>query len=280
MTASTTPVPPSVLCFATGDATGGADLQSDVLTLASMGCHPLSVVCAIAVRDTRGVDELVPLDADLVAAQARAVLEDIPVRAFKLGMAGSVENLAAIAEILSDYPDVPLVFEPVLSHLDGDASAAEDFLAALGELILPQTALLVAGRHEIWRLSGFGGDDDEDAGTDSEGISRLLAVGADHILVTGAGEPGLQYVNVLYGPRGIVRTDTWERLGGHYLGARATLSAAIAAELAHGMDLREAVREAQEFTWQALSGAYRPGMGLALPDRLFWARDGGEGDDD
>ncbi|HRP74802.1 MAG TPA: hydroxymethylpyrimidine/phosphomethylpyrimidine kinase [Rhodocyclaceae bacterium] len=280
MSAPITPVPPSVLCFATADATGGADLQSDVLTLASMGCHPLSVVCAIAVRDTRGVDDLVPLDVDLVAAQARAVLEDIPVRAFKLGMAGNVENLAAIAEILSDYPDVPLVLDPALPHLDGDDAMAEDYLAALAELILPQATLLVAGRHEIWRLAGSAGDeDDDDTGSDGEGVSMLLGLGVDHVLVTGTGEPGLQYVNVLYGPGGVVRTDSWERLGGHYLGARATLSAAVAAELAHGMDLREAVREAQEFTWQTLNGAYRPGMGLALPDRLFWARDGGESDD-
>ena len=101
--------PPVVLCFAAGDATGGGGLQSDILTLGSMGCHPLGVMTAVSVRDTRAIEELVALDADAFMLQARVVLEDIPVQAFKLGMCGSVENVAAVAEILSDYPDVPLV---------------------------------------------------------------------------------------------------------------------------------------------------------------------------
>jgi hydroxymethylpyrimidine/phosphomethylpyrimidine kinase len=275
MPAAAPAVPPSVLCFATADATAGGGVQSDVLTLASMGCHPLAVVCAVAVRDTRGLDEIAPLDADTIVAQARAVLEDIPVRAFKLGMAGSAENVAAIAEVLSDYPEVPLVVEPALFHLHGDDEAAEDFMSALVELILPQATVLVASGRDVARLAAYG-DDDEGLSED-DGIANLLGLGASYVLVTGVGEPGPQVVNLLYGAHGLVRSDAWERLAGHYLGARATLSTAIAATLAHGMDVPEAVREAQEFTWQALTGAYRPGMGLALPDRLFWAR---EGDDD
>jgi hydroxymethylpyrimidine/phosphomethylpyrimidine kinase len=262
-----------VLCFASGDATGGGGLQSDVLTLASMGCHPLAVVAAVAVRDTRGVEELVALDADAVAAQARAVLEDIPVRAFKLGMVGSVENVAAIAEILSDYADLPLVLEPALSYMDGDEAVAEEVLAALAELILPQTTVLVASRHEVTRLAAasLDTDDDEDLSLD-DAVAHLFERGVDYVLLTGAGEPGAQVVNILMSAEGVVRTDAWERLSGRYLGAGATLAAALVAALSHGMEVPEAVREAQEFTWQALSSAYQPGMGFALPDRFFWAR--------
>jgi hydroxymethylpyrimidine/phosphomethylpyrimidine kinase len=266
--------PPSVLCFATSDATGGGGLQSDVLTLASMGCHPLSVVTSIAIRDTRGVEELLALDADAVAAQARAVLEDIPVHAFKLGVIGSVENAAAIAEILSDYPDVPLVLEPALSYADGDDALADDLLGALAELILPQVTVLVASRHEVLRLAGvdFDDADGDDELSVEEGVARLCARGTGYVLLTGGAEPGPQVVNVLFGPDGVIRTDAWERLPGRYLGAGATLAGAVAAALAHGMEVPEAVREAQEFTWQALAGAFQPGMGLALPDRFFWAR--------
>ena len=273
-------VPPSVLCFATSDATGGGGLQSDVLTLASMGCHPLTAVAAVAVRDTRGVDELLALDADAVAAQARAVLEDIPVQAFKLGMVGSVENVAAIAEILSDYAHLPLVLEPALSYIDGDDATADEVLAALAELIVPQATVIVASRHEVMRLAAAGMemDDDEDVSLD-DAVAHLLALGAGHVLLTGAGEPGAQVINILMGAEGVVRTDAWERLPGRYLGAGATLAGALVAALAHGMEVPEAVREAQEFTWQALSGAYRPGMGLALPDRFFWARAGETPDD-
>ncbi len=80
-------------------------------------------------------------------------------------------------------------------------------------------------------------------------------------------------MNTLYGKTGIVRTDTWARLPGSYHGSGCTLASAIAAMLANGLDLPEAVREAQEYTWQALKRAYRPGMGQFLPDRLFWARE-------
>lgn len=273
------PIPPSVLCFATTDPTGGGGLQADVLTIASMGCHPLAVVCAVAVRDTRGVEDVVALDPDTVADQARAVLEDVPVRAFKLGMGGSVENLAAIAEVLSDYPEVPLIVEASVFQRGQDDSEAEAYVEALLELAVPQATVLVAGRHDIARLDDCRGVDDRSGGTGDEQVSRLLGLGVDYVLVTGAAEPGAKVVNVLFGAQGRVRTDTWERLPGRFLGARATLSSALAAALAHGMDVREAVREAQEFTCQALTGAYRPGMGLAVPDRLFWARDEGGADD-
>lgn len=279
MSLSSREVPPSVLCFAAGDATGGGGLQSDVLTLASMGCHPLAVVAAVAVRDTRGVEELLALEADAVVAQARAVLEDIPVRAFKLGMVGSVENVAAIAEILSDYAELPLVLEPALSYLHGEQ--ADDVLAALAELIVPHATVVVASRHEVLRLAGatLGDADDDDEFALDEGLAHLFELGAGHVLLTGASEPGAQVVNLLMGPDGVVRSDAWARVPGRFLGAGATLSGALAAALAHGMEVPEAVREAQEFTWQAVSNAYQPGMGFALPDRFFWARAEVETDD-
>ncbi len=273
-------LPPVVLCLAAGDATGGGGLLSDVLALASMGCHPLAVQTSVVVRDTRGVEDVVPLDAEMIAAQARAVLEDIPVDAFKLGFCGSVENIAVIAEILSDYPDVPLVLEPALYVGESD-TVDEDVGDALIELILPQTSLLVAGRHEVLRLIGVDIESedgsDEDAGGDppssiEEAVSGLLSLGTEYVLLTGGGERGPQVVNVLLDESGVVRTDAWERLPGRFLGAGATLAAAAAAALAHGMDMAEAVREAQEFAQQTLRHAYRPGMGLALPDRFFWAR--------
>src|SRR5476649_1404170 len=94
-------LPPIVLTFAASDPTGGAGLQADILTLASMGCHPLSVVTALTVQDTRGVDDVLAIDSDWVVDQARKLLEDMPIAAFKLGVLGSIENITAIAEIIS-----------------------------------------------------------------------------------------------------------------------------------------------------------------------------------
>lgn len=268
-------LPPAVLCLSASDATAGGGLPSDILTLASMGCHPLPVQTASVVRDTRGIEECEPLDTDILVAQLRTVLEDIPVHAFKLGYGGSVDNLVAIAEVLSDYPGVPLVVEPALYTGVG---VDEDMAAVLTELILSQTTLLVASRHEVLRLAGL--DDDEAPPLSAEeAVARLLEIGVEYVLLTGGGDHGPQVINVLVDASGVVRTDAWERLPGRFVGAGATIAAAAAAALAHGMALPEAVREAQEFAQQALRHAYLPGMGRAVPDRFFWARGKGAVDD-
>ena len=265
-------IPPIVLTFGATDPSGGAGLQADILTIASMGCHPLSVVTAITVQDTGGVDDILPIDAEWVSDQARAVLEDMPVAAFKIGLLGSVENIAAIAEVISDYPDIPLVFDPVLASGRGDELADEDMLDALRELLLPQTTILTPNSIEARRLIQDE-DNDEDNPDLAECAKRIVQLGCEYVLVTGTHEHTPKVINTLYGENGVVRSDSWARLSGIYHGSGCTLASAIAALLANGLSMNEAVKEAQEFTWQALKYAFRPGMGQHIPDRLFWARD-------
>jgi hydroxymethylpyrimidine/phosphomethylpyrimidine kinase len=262
--------PPIVLAFAASDPSGGAGIQADVLTLASMGCHPLSVLTAITVQDTLGVEGLQSLDAEWVADQARCLLEDMPVDAFKIGVLGSVENISAIAEILADYPDVPLVVDPVLASGRGDELASDEMLHALRELLLPRTTVLTPNSTEARRLADV--EDDEEPSL-AVCAQRLIEAGCEHVLITGTHEPTEQVINTLYGKAGVVRSDSWQRLPGSYHGSGCTLASAIAAMLANGLELPEAVREAQDYTWHALARGYRPGMGQFLPDRLFWARD-------
>ena len=265
-------IPPIVMCFGATDPSGGAGLQADILTVASMGCHPLSVVTAITVQDTGGVDDMQPIDSEWVADQARAVLEDMPVAAFKIGLLGSVENIAAIAEVISDYPDIPLVFDPVLASGRGDELVSEDMLDALRELLLPQTTILTPNSIEARRLIQDE-DNDEDNPDLTECAKRIMQLGCEYVLVTGTHEHTPKVINTLYGERGLVRSDSWTRLPGIYHGSGCTLASAIAALLANGLTMEEAVKEAQEYTWQALQFGFRPGMGQHIPDRLFWARD-------
>jgi hydroxymethylpyrimidine/phosphomethylpyrimidine kinase len=265
--------PPIVLTFAASDPSGGAGIQADILTIASMGCHPLSVLTAITVQDTLGVEGVQALDAEWVADQARCLLEDMPVDAFKIGMLGSVENIAAIAEVLSDYPDVPVILDPVLASGRGDELASDQMTRAMRELLLPLTTILTPNSIEARRLAET---DDDDAPTLAVCAERLIAAGVEYVLVTGTHEPTPQVVNTLYAKSGIVRTDTWPRLPGTYHGSGCTLASAIAAMLGNGLEIPEAVREAQDYTWHALQKAYRPGMGQFLPDRLFWAREEAE----
>jgi hydroxymethylpyrimidine/phosphomethylpyrimidine kinase len=93
------------------------------------------------------------------------------------------------------------------------------------------------------------------------------------VLITGTDENTPQVVNILYSQDGVVRSDSWQRLAGTYHGSGCTLASAIAATIANGLPMTEAVRDAQEYPWQTLSSAYRPGMGQQIPDRLFWARE-------
>lgn len=271
MPSNLTDTPPIVLTFAATDPTSGAGLQADILTIASMGCHPLSVVTAVTVQDSSGVDDVMAMDDEWVSDQARAILEDMPVAAFKIGLLGSVENIAVIAEIISDYPDIPLVLDPVLASGRGDELANEDMIDAMRELLLPQTTILTPNSLEARRLA-LEDDSDEDASL-AECSRRIIQLGCEYVLITGTHENTPKVINTLYGERGLIRSDNWPRLPGTYHGSGCTLASAIAALLANGLSMAEAVKEAQEYTWQALQYGFRAGMGQYIPDRLFWARD-------
>ena len=270
-------LPPIVLSFAGTDPTGGAGIQADVLTLSSMGCHALTVVTAITVQDTAGVEDIMSIEADWVTEQARVLLEDMPVAAFKIGMVGSVENCAAIAEVVSDYPDVPLILDPVFASGRGDEMATDEMIEAMRELLIPQTTIITPNSLEARRLADDGSDEEQ---TLEDCAKRILEMGCEYVLITGTHENTPQVVNTLYGQQGVIRSDSWQRLPGSYHGSGCTLASAIAATLANGLDVPEAVREAQEYTWQTLNAGFRPGMGQHIPDRLFWAREAESEDED
>jgi len=265
-------LPPIVLVFAATDPSGGAGLQADIMTLSSMGCHPLSVVTAVTIQDTMGVDDVSPIDAEWVSDQARCVLEDMPVAAFKLGLLGNIEQIAAIAEVVSDYPEVPLILDPVLTSGRGDELVNEEMVVALRELLVPQTTILTPNSLEARRLAA----EDSEEGNEpdlAECARRLIASGCEYVIVTGTHENTPQVVNTLYGQNGVVRSDAWQRLPGSYHGSGCTLASAIAATIANGLEIAEAVKDAQEYTWQTLKAAFRPGMGQHIPDRMFWAHE-------
>lgn len=264
------------MTFAATDPSSGAGLQADLLTLASIGCHPLSVVTALTVQDTVGVDNVMIFDAEWVNEQARTILEDMQVAAFKLGMLGSVENIAVIAEIMADYPDTPLLIDPILASGRGDELANEEMQAAMVDLLFPQATLITPNSLEARRLAFLDDDYEQDEFAPNaldESAQRLLDMGSEYVLITGTHERSTDVVNTLYGEKGLIRAYSWERLPGSYHGSGCTLTSAIAACVAHGLSMEEAVAEAQEYTWQTLKAGFRPGMGQYIPDRLFWARD-------
>ncbi len=261
------------MTFAATDPSSGAGLQADILALSSIGCHPLSVVTGVTAQDTVGVESIMALDADWVNDQARTILEDVKVSAFKLGLLGSVENVAVIAEIMADYPDVPLLIDPVLTSGRGDDLSSEEMQAAMCELLFPQATIITPNSIEARRLAFYDEGDEVKYSSLEECAQRLLGMGSEYVLITGTHERSADVVNSLYGAEGLVREYHWERLSNSYHGSGCTLTSAIAACLAHGLTMEESLQEAQEYTWQTLKNGFRPGMGQLIPDRFFWARE-------
>ncbi len=263
--------PPVVLVFAANDPSGGAGLAADILTLASLGCHPLPVITALTVQDTAGVEDFMPIEAEWLDEQARYVLEDMHVDAIKVGAVGSVENMAVIAGIASDYPDIPLILDPILSNSLGDAQTEEEMIGAMRELLLPHTVIMTPNSIEARHLATDDPDEQADLPLDLA-ASHLISAGCQYVLVTGTHENTPEVINALYSEMGRVSSHSYSRLPGSHHGSGCTLAAALAGMIASGADIPTAAKEALEYTWQALSNAYRPGMGQLIPDRLFWAR--------
>ena len=265
--------PACVMSFNASDPSGAGGLAGDVATVAAMGAHALPVVTTIVMRDTAEVFDHHPLDAEVVAEQARSILEDVTLAGWKVGFLGSAETVSAVAEVLSDYPELPLVsYLPPLSWLDEDQQIP--YLDAFRELVLPATEVLV-GNHQT--LTDFLLPD-----WDSErpASPRELAVaagehGTRYVLVTGvmlASKDHQQFIdNVLASPQGALTGEKFERFDTAFVGAGDTLAAALASLLAAGNELQAAVGEALAFLDQSLDAGFRPGMGHIVPDRFFWA---------
>ena len=263
---SNIPALPVVMTFAGTDPSGGAGIQADIETLASMGCHAAPVVTAVTVQDTQRLFRFQPMDASLVIEQARAVLEDIPVAAFKIGMLGSVENIEAIHTILMDYPDVPVVLDPLIAAGGGGVLSTDEVIDAMVNLLFPLTTVLTPNSEEARAFA-------PDADTLDACAQELLELGSEYLLITGTHENTPHVTNNLYSDHQLLESYSWDRLPGSYHGSGCTLAAAIAGLLAQGLPPITAIHEAQEFTWETLSNGYRIGMGQQLPNRLFWAQD-------
>jgi hydroxymethylpyrimidine/phosphomethylpyrimidine kinase len=264
---STTPA--CVMTFNVNDPSGASGIAADIATISSMGAHALPVLTGVLIRDTAEVLDSHDIDPDAIAEQARVALEDVQINAWKVGFLGSAEGVSAVAEILADYADVPLVsYLPNLTWLDDEQLSS--YLDAFKELILPSTTLLV-GNHKT--LTDFLLPDWESERAPS---ARELAVaagecGTQFVLVTGMQLPDQFIDNVLASPQGALAGERFERFEATFLGAGETLSAALAAILASTEEVDAAVSEALSFLDQALDAGFRPGMGQIIPDRFFWA---------
>lgn len=253
---------PTVLCFSGHDPSGGAGVQADIETLISHRCHAASVITALTEQDTRNVKKLIPQKPGDIIDQADTILADLPIRAFKIGLIGHHETADAIHSILEKHPEIPVILDPVLAAGGGTELASEQLLQTIADLLLPHTTVLTPNSIEARKLSGR--EDLDDCGLD------LMDKGCRYVLITGTHEQGDTVCNRLYHDEKLLESFHWERLPHSYHGSGCTLASAIAGLIAHGLDPFIAINEAQDYTWNALNDAYRPGQGQHNPNRFFW----------
>jgi len=266
--------PACVMVFNASDPSGAGGLAADVTAIASVGAHALPVVTGAYARDTAEVFDHFPFDEDVIAEQARAILEDVAVQVFKVGFVGSPEAISTIAEIAADYSEVPLVaYMPNLSWWD--EGQIDLYLDAFRELMLPQTTVLVGNHSTLWRwLLPDWSSDRSPTGRD---IAKAASeMGVPYTLVTGIPLPEQFIDNVLATPQAVIGSEKFERFEAVFSGAGDTLSASLAALVASGTDLAAAATEALSYLDRCLDAGFRPGMGNVVPDRLFWAQPEGE----
>ena len=261
---------PLILSFGVCDPVGALGVQSDVAAFAALGCHGLSAIAGLLVSDSARVEHMYELDSDWMAEQARALLEDMPIAAFKVGAVGTALHLAAIAEIVSDYPDAPLILDPFLSALPDAGMGDEEMLMALRSILAPQATALILSQAELGRMAELWRDGgDADPGNLDEDVAELTSSGLQYVLVTGTRDTAGACSNRLFDASGEVARGDWQHLPGPFLGAGNTYSAAFTALMARGMDAPTALAVAQEYTTGALENAQRFGMGKFIPAKFF-----------
>ena len=244
-----------VLIIAGSDSGGGAGVQADIKTITALGGYAATAITAITVQNTLGVHGVHGIAPAVVEAQARAVLDDIGADALKTGMLGDAEMVARVAAIL-DTVRVPVVVDPVMVAKGGANLLAPQAVDAVRALLVPRAAVLTPNAPEAEALTGLAVHTTDDLRRAGE---RLLALGAQAVLMKGGHVEGATVVDVLMTPAGET-TFEGERLDTrHTHGTGCTLASAVAAGLAQGMALPDAVARAWAYVHEAMRQA--PGLG-------------------
>lgn len=259
---------PLILCISGHDPGGGAGIQADIEAAAANGAHACSVISCLTDQDSCDVYRLLPQPPRQVLAQARRVLADSPIAALKIGLLGDASLALGLGELLAERPELPVVLDPVLASGAGTALGDRALEQALRGL-LPRVRLVTPNSLEARRLADAG----DDLGACAD---RLLRLGAGAVLITGTHEDEAQVVNRLYRPGAAPERWDCRRLAASYHGSGCTLAAAIAARLAAGESLPQAVRAGLDFTWRSLEAGWQSGRCQPIPDRLFALRRGGQ----
>jgi hydroxymethylpyrimidine/phosphomethylpyrimidine kinase len=246
---------PVALTIAGSDSSGGAGVQADLKTFAAFGVYGASVLTALTAQNTRGVTAIAEVSPDFVVAQYEAVMSDLTIAAAKTGMLARTAIIEALARCLGEHPVPWLVVDPVMVATSGDVLLEADAITAMRDLILPLASVVTPNLHEAEILIN---EPVGDVDAMRRAARRLVELGARAALVKG-GHLEHDAVDILYDGRVESEFRSPRVRGIRTHGAGCTLSAAIAASLAHGSTLAKAVSAAKRFVTRAIESA--PALG-------------------
>ena len=251
--------PALALVLAPYDPSGGAHLPADTLTGARLGCHIVSVPTALLVRDTAQQEDIQTLAEDTADDQARCLLEDINIQAIKCGPVYSPEIASMVAELCSDYPELPLVLHLTAMPAGLDELEADDALDASLRLLLPLSALLLIDSPSLDRWQA-----DDLLGESLDGVETLLNAGANAVLVTGVSGPAGQWHTRFQGHHGRLDYSMPLDVGVRQQDIDSLLATACVSFLAQGHELDNAVESALLHLQERARDTFQPGMGHRL----------------
>ena len=250
---------PVILVIAGHDPTGGAGIQADIETIAALGGHAICLITTLTSQNSSNLFSLKPIDPEYIERQFQLLVNDFSIAAVKVGLIGSIDMVGALEKMLIQLPGIPVVVDPVLAAGGGQSVANSELIAAFNTKILPLTTLLTPNLPEACQLTNLS-DPDQCA-------LKLLEFGSKHILITGTHEETKNVVNRLYFSKTEKLFLEANRLPMQYHGSGCTLSSAIATFLARKYSISDAVKLAQEFTFNSLENADKPGQGQYFPVR-------------
>ena len=253
---------PCILCIGGLDPSGGAGLQADIEAIAQCGGHALPIASCLTVQNSSKAISLSVVDASIIQQQADALLNDMDISACKIGVIPNQEIAITIAGIITQLPDIPIVLDPVLSASHGIKFVDQATLDSMRNKVLPAVTVVTPNSAELDQL--IAGDE-----CITSKAQSLCQLGPEHVLVTGTDEKTEDVVHYLVNKEKMLNEYHWHRLPHEFHGSGCTLSSALACLLALGLDIQEAVEQAQKYTMQSLKAADIPGQGQWIPNRIL-----------
>jgi hydroxymethylpyrimidine/phosphomethylpyrimidine kinase len=242
---------PIALTIAGSDSGGGAGIQADLKTFSALGVFGCSAIASLTAQNTLGVQGVLPIPPEFVQLQILSVLSDIQVDAIKTGMLATTDIIAAVAESLSAYGQIPLVVDPVMVATSGDRLLAPDAVQTLIEKLMPLATVITPNLHEAAVLLNT------DVAQNFEQMQaqgeQIIALGARAVLMKGGHTDGENATDLLITAAGVEAFSAPRLLTNNTHGTGCTLASAIAAGLAQQLSLSDSVKQAKDYLHSALA---------------------------